>query len=201
MGEFRRDIEEGEEFQDFVKRKLWGAGIAVEFYSSRKFQASDGEGPSGVEVKKDRRFRDTGNLYIETEHCIRGEWLPSGINRNPAMWLMAIGDEEEFFLIQKTLLQAIEQNGRYRSRETRHTGDVPTRGFLFPVEEMRRLAAKVFKSQPEQFPAEVYTEDDLECQKCGCITYELRQGSLCADCYMESIQSEVERSHWEVDQL
>ncbi len=178
---FREDLEAGEEFQDFVKQSLWKACIAIEFYSSKRFQKEEGEGPSGIEVKIDRRFRETENFYIETEHFTHGVWSPSGINRNPGMWLLAIGDSEEFFLIQKTLLQVIEKSGHCPKAETRKPGDVPTRGYLLPVEKMRKYAGKSF-SRGEPTKSEEDAEILYSCRRCNRESYDLVGGLLCPDC-------------------
>lgn len=98
-GYYASKLEEGLQFQDVVTRLLYQRGMVVIGYASRRFQNSHGENMLGAEIKRDARFRDTGNLYFETAekaHPDRPSWTPSGIHRTDNSWLYVIGDEERF---------------------------------------------------------------------------------------------------------
>jgi hypothetical protein len=52
-------------------------------------------GGKTIEVKRDRKWKDTGNLYVETECYFvkRNGWFPSGINvTEAAYWAFVLED-------------------------------------------------------------------------------------------------------------
>ena len=66
---YTTDLQRGLEYQDFVfdqLRMIDGMPIFLGAYSSVKYQCGKGESPSGLEIKYDAKFRQTGNLFIET---------------------------------------------------------------------------------------------------------------------------------------
>ena len=65
-GYYVKKLEEGLEFQDVATTALYQRGIVVVAYSSRRWQDERGENMLGAEIKRDGKFRQTGNLYIET---------------------------------------------------------------------------------------------------------------------------------------
>jgi len=111
--------------------KLYDAGIPLLSYSSKKYQILIGENKAGIEIKYDRKFRETGNFYIETAEksaANNKEFVASGIFRNDNTWLFIIGDYETIFIFSKEQLKKIKNN--YKQVET------PTsKGFLIPVNE------------------------------------------------------------------
>lgn len=192
-----KDKNEAEQFQDYVRKTLWETGIPVEFYQSRKFQLKYGEGPSGIEVKLDRKWRDTGNFYIEISSkrmngVGEGEYFPSGIYRDPLIWLWALGDEGEFFLIQKTILQLLHRSRRYQERECKRDGDVPTRGFLLPRARMiecsgrRYVQGKLVPCPDIQNSQDSPTTPDVQftCGECGGLSYEVDGMGRCINCQL-----------------
>ena len=60
---FGKDLERGREFEDYASERLWGLGLAVMMYWSRRYQ-DKGESLNGVEIKYEGVFRRTGRLYI-----------------------------------------------------------------------------------------------------------------------------------------
>src|SRR3989304_9436240 len=70
-GYYAEKLEQGLEFQDVVTRALYQRGIVVIGYASRRFQNSHGENMLGAEIKREGKFRETGNLYIETSEKYR----------------------------------------------------------------------------------------------------------------------------------
>ena len=143
-------IADGQLFQDFVVDVLFEhLGLAVVQYTSRPYQQAVGESRTGVEIKHDKRYRQTGNLYIETaEKAVPrpGPYAPSGIFRDDNSWLYVIGDYDVLFVFAKRLLRALAASGRYRAVELA-TGT--SRGFLVPDAEARKYAAAVLAPQGE----------------------------------------------------
>jgi len=83
-GYYNEKLQQGLEFQDVVTRALYQRGIVVVGYSSRRFQVEQGENMLGAEIKRDGRFRETGNLYIEVaekSHPDNPAYVSSGIHR------------------------------------------------------------------------------------------------------------------------
>lgn len=69
-GYYVKKLEEGLEFQDVATTALYQRGIVVVAYSSRRWQDKLGENMLGAEIKRDGKFRQTGNLYIETAESL-----------------------------------------------------------------------------------------------------------------------------------
>lgn len=109
-GYYAAKLREGLEFEDFVQLKLAGRGIFVGNFCSQKYQYEYGENMFGMEIKRDGRFRETGNFYIETAEkssADKPNWTPSGIMRDDNSWLFCIGDEEGFCVFSKARLKPI----------------------------------------------------------------------------------------------
>lgn len=130
-GYYQRQLEDGLQYQDIVTRELYQRGIVVVGYASRRFQNSEGENMLGAEIKHDKLFRGTGNLFIETAekaHPDRPNYTPSGIHRKDNSWLYVIGDERTIYVFSTKYLRKLETVRGYRTIEK------PTsRGFLMPL--------------------------------------------------------------------
>lgn len=130
-GYYKDKLEEGLEFQDVVTTALYQRGIVVVGYASRRYQRLKGENMLGAEIKRDGKFRETGNLYFETaekSHPDNAAYVPSGIMREDNSWLYVIGDEQTIYIFPVNYLRMLVP--RYRKVQT------PTsRGVLMPVAE------------------------------------------------------------------
>ncbi len=140
----------GQEFQDFVQDIFHSKlGLSVGMYQSKKYQIEKGENRAGVEIKRDGKFRGTGNLYIELAEKSRprsGQMAKSGINREDNTWLYVIGDEQTIFVFSKAFLVCLSNSGKYRIVEN---GYGTSRGMLLPLTDAMKYAAKVI-SEGEQ---------------------------------------------------
>ena len=141
------NLQRGLEYQDYVfdqLRHMDGMPVFLGAYSSKKYQNSIGESPSGLEVKYDSKFHATGNIYIEVAEKSDESlpsYTPSGIMREDNSWLYLIGDYTEAFIFAKNLLRVLcsPSNKEVCFKET------PTsRGYVFPIEYVNRksLCAK-----------------------------------------------------------
>ena len=146
---YKEQFLEALKYQDFVKHEMYKRGLPIVFNGSTDMQYSEGESLMGIEVKNDKKYSQTGNLYIETSEKSRPEnprFVPSGIFRNDNTWLYLIGDYNTIFVFALTMLIGLHESGRYRkvSNET-------SQGFLLPDKDARKYAAKVIEiSAPEQ---------------------------------------------------
>ena len=143
---YKKKLEEGEQYQDFVTEKLYEIGLPIISYSSKKFQHEIGENKCGFEIKFDNNFRKTGNLYIEysekSDPC-NENYILSGIYRKDNTWLYIIGDYQTIYILSKKQLQIVHKTPsiikKFRIVET------PTsKGILLPLEYVEKnLAIKV----------------------------------------------------------
>jgi hypothetical protein len=138
---YTSNLADAKEFEDFAfDTMLHHRRLVMGGYKSKHYQTVYGESMTGVEVKLDREFRKTGNVFIETmERANAGEqWLPSGIYHQTNPWLLVIGDYSGFWLFAVQSLRNIHEQGICREIENRtNTG----RGFLLPVCKADRHAA------------------------------------------------------------
>jgi len=93
---------------------------------------------STVEVKTDYRAWCTGNLYIETEQEIRGQWRASGLSISKATFYCFAGPRGEGFLTIPTsrLKSLVEETGRPVHMKRKSATSRDTKGFLIRVEDI-----------------------------------------------------------------
>jgi len=88
-----------------------------------------------VEVKTDRQWKETGNVYIET-HCWYNStksWEPSGITVSEAThWALVLGDVV-LIVARDVLLKAIQEWGRSISCDIEPN---PSAGYLITPNEI-----------------------------------------------------------------
>ena len=134
---YNEKLQEGKEYEDFISEKLRSVGIITGIYTSKRWQLEHGESASGIEIKFDKRFKETGNLYIEVaekSHPSMPEYSPSGIMRNDNSYLYVIGDYDQAFMFAKKQLQVIYENTQYWSKRGIQLRQTKTsKGFLFPA--------------------------------------------------------------------
>ena len=139
--EFYNKLEEAQEFEDFVYNLLYHEGIPVVGFNSKKYQFARGENMAGIEIKHDKKYEKTGNLYIETaEKRYPGnpEYAPSGINRGDNSWLYLIGDYNIIYIFPVKYLKRWE--GGFRAVEI-----TTSRGYLMPENIAIQRSIKILK--------------------------------------------------------
>ena len=96
----------GEEYQDFICDELLKIGIPLNVYVSKKYQMNKGESASGIEIKHDSKWRQTGRLYFEVEANSKDttKMVKGGITKEDKSWLYLIGDETKAFIFAKNQL-------------------------------------------------------------------------------------------------
>jgi len=130
---YKKMLEIGLEYQDFVVERLYDVGLPLISYSSKKFQHLIGENKAGFEIKKDQKFRDTNNFYIEIAEKSdpnNFEYIQSGIYRNDNTWLWIQGDEKNIYVFSKKQLIILHKSKRYKEIKT-----ATSIGFLLPFQE------------------------------------------------------------------
>ena len=89
------------------------------------------DGRNKIEVKRDLRWRETGNLYIETEQfsTYYDKWIPSGISISKAdFWAFQLDTLILFVAIDKLREAVFEEN-----RPIQMKRQPPTKGYLVKV--------------------------------------------------------------------
>lgn len=151
-------------YQDFITKELLKIGISVNCYQSLVYQAKYGESASGIEIKNDRRLKETGNLYIEfKQKSLRGnDDDHSGINRDDDSWLYVIGDYETIYIFGKSqlrsMLSKVLTKKNYYSQKYGITirthkndeGVITSYGMVIPSEYVEKSNLAIRKIEVEQ---------------------------------------------------
>lgn len=90
-----------------------------------------------VEVKRDRRWIETGNLYIETE-CwsdVLQSWYHSGISTSKASHWAFVLEESVVVIPTSRLKEVVKKSGR---KKEMNRPDYSTKGYLITVEDLFR---------------------------------------------------------------
>lgn len=110
--EYRAAMEEhGERYVRFVQRRLEREGHRCVNYRSKSNQIGRGDlnvDGEDYEVKNDRQYRETGNLFIELHELARtGQFVSSGIDAGSRARWYWIGDYHEWFLFERVRLRTV----------------------------------------------------------------------------------------------
>jgi len=114
-------LNDGQEYQDYVAHRLLSEGLVLVNFSTKRGQMEHGENALGLEIKYDKKFALTGNLWIETEERstpVR-PYVASGIFRDDNSWLYGLGNYEEFFIFSKRTLRQLAPTRRILENERR----------------------------------------------------------------------------------
>lgn len=142
MADFERELQAGNEYEDYVQHVLWQRGYFFILHRSAKYQWSHGESIGGNEIKLDRLFRSTGNLYIETAERRTTEdasqWRASGICDTPQPRIYTIGDRQTIYVLPVRWLHCV------RHKCEAHDGDT-MQGFKLPVTSATKGAIEIIE--------------------------------------------------------
>jgi hypothetical protein len=144
--DYRAKLKKGEEYQDFVYDLLYRFGLPCVHFSSRKLQIDRGENITGIEIKFDDRYQETGNLWIEYAEKAdkkNKRFVNSGILRPDNTWLYAIGNYEMLFVLSKKHLVLLMDKERYRN--IKHLRIATSKGYLLPHDMAAKYSILMFK--------------------------------------------------------
>lgn len=102
-------------FQDYITDIMYKTGIPINCYSSRKYNIEKGESIGRVEIKQDKKAKETGNIYIEVaerQKSNTSSYVDSGIFRKDNTLFVLIGDYDEMWLFSKKQLQNIVKHNK-----------------------------------------------------------------------------------------
>ena len=93
-----------------------------------------------VEVKRDRRWIETGNIWIETSmYSIKhNDWVASGIMVTKAKYWAFVLERMIVFVTIEDLKEALRQFGR-RTENKKEPN--PSRGYLLRLEDIHKVQA------------------------------------------------------------
>lgn len=155
---YKEKLEQGLEYQDFITELLMKElGLSISTYSSKIYQYKKGENRQGVEIKHDDRYRQTGNLYIETHekaHPDNPGYVISGILRDDNTWLYVIGDYSNVFIFAKKYLVKLFNDNRTDVFRIVENNTKTSKGFLLSRKMAERYCIKyilIDESQEELF--------------------------------------------------
>jgi len=160
---YKTQLESALQFQDFVVECCYHIlRMPISLYGSKLYQQNIGESLSGVEIKHDKNYCKTGNLYIEIAEKARprqGDYAASGIYRSDNSWLYIIGDYDTLFAFSKKLLICIHQTGRHRELEI---ATKTSKGYLLPHLDAIKYAAVIMKpNAKEKIEKTILTMDQM----------------------------------------
>lgn len=94
LSDFDLDLAIGQEGEQLVRELLTG-GLTIE-------------------VKRDLRWKDTGNIYIETQGWSKSksEWYPSGLSVTKAAYWALVLEDGALLIPTQTLKQAVMRYGK-----------------------------------------------------------------------------------------
>ncbi len=143
--EYEEKLEAGQKYQDYIVYELYNRGFPILQFNSKHFQINKGESINGVEIKHDRMFRQTQNLYIEFAEKKKEatQWVRSGIMREDNAKIMVIGDYQSAFVF---FVKHLQEEGR-RAGWRRIITDT-SKGFLLPLERAEELAGWIIDFEP-----------------------------------------------------
>ena len=132
----------GEQYEAYVVEQLRAEGVTIARHVGREAQLLLGDTTARMEIKFDRLFSATGNLFIEVAEKRRATdliWIPSGINACASFVWYGIGDYQDFFVFSRG---ALEQEERVADRVLTIARGT-SRGYLLTPD--RRLALAVWE--------------------------------------------------------
>lgn len=92
-----------------------------------------------VEVKRDSRFANTGNIFVEYECLRQGSWMKSGIATSEAdTWVYVLGDSQVVIAMPREVLKelALEMWRNPRNRREEKDGSHPAKGVIIPLHKL-----------------------------------------------------------------
>ncbi len=154
--EYRKvQMEDGLLFQDFVVDVAWKKGIVIAQYSSKAYQYGVGESRNGIEIKHDKKRKETGNLYIEYAEKARprpGPYADAGIMRGDS-WLYAIGDYDILYMFPTKFLLALKDAQNGNRPKYRHVVSETSLGYLLPESDGVKYAATILRPNAGEYVA------------------------------------------------
>jgi hypothetical protein len=100
-----------------------------------------------AEVKTDEASWRTGNVYIELECWVSGQWVPSGVNRQAALWAHVVANGMVIFAPREQVKAVALKYGQPREYKR---GSHPTRGLALPIPQFTAALVRAVKASTNE---------------------------------------------------
>jgi len=147
MNYYDDQFQKGKEYEQFIINKLKEHGITLTLTKNFNEQINIGETYEGYEIKFDDKYRDTHNIWIETEERTDPEkqYVDAGINRKDNTIKYVIGDYERIFIFKKSMLKEL-----MNEKEIRENNMKTSKGFLLTESEAFRYSDRIVEFNTKQ---------------------------------------------------
>jgi hypothetical protein len=127
MNYYEDQFKDGKKFEQFVINELKNIGINLTLTKTKEEQINIGETYEGYEIKYDKKYCETKNIWIEVEERTDPDkdWVKSGILRNDNTIKYVIGDYDRIFIFLKETLKSL-----YGDYEIQTNNMNTSKGFL-----------------------------------------------------------------------
>lgn len=157
--DYKEKLAVGEAYERYIVGRLraLAPSLVIVRIEGRRAQYRYGDTSIGLEIKLDRKFAETCNLYFETAEKTdpaNREFVRSGVLRRDATTLYGIGNYREFFVFKKTVasLYALDMSNRGKAIATSY-------GVLMPRCDALDLAARHY-IWPDRLPDGTLSKGD-----------------------------------------
>lgn len=108
---FKKQLTTGHKFEEWVNSKFKAKNCDLGFFTDEQGQFH-GENKQGVEIKRDAKFAETGNVYIEYNERLtsNGRWVDSGVLKDDNTKFWIIGTEDKYAVFEKDKLKEIYES-------------------------------------------------------------------------------------------
>lgn len=147
-------------FEVYIDKMLEQRGITLVLFYSKDEQYNQGENALGIEIKRDIKSWETGNLYIEYAERLNpyGEWVASGIFKKDNTKYFLIGDIGRFHILRKSdllkIYELIKANGfnEYKGIKLVKARRGTSLGFIIPIEIANKMSLSLDQLSKELNP-------------------------------------------------
>lgn len=154
-------LEAGTAYQDFIVDLLATSKVLlIQQYASRQYQVAVGESRTGVEIKYQPAYNNTGNLWIETAEKARqrpGEYAKSGIYRSDNTWLWVTGTYDRVWVFPKRTLLLLAGDSRHPIRENKTQTSM---GYLLTKKEADWYSSIILEPNASELVAKRFADLD-----------------------------------------
>ena len=138
---YKERLLQGKEYENFVRKVLKEKmNLSVDVYKNIQDQYNIGESEQGFEIKYDKRYKETNNIYIEVAEKTNKNnlnFIDSGIYRNDNSWILLIGNFDVIYFFGINTLRLLYETDRFKEVKTE-----TSKAFLLYPEDIKKYKLK-----------------------------------------------------------
>jgi len=138
---YKERLLQGKEYENFVRKVLKEKmNLSVDVYKNIQDQYNIGESEQGFEIKYDKRYKETNNIYIEVAEKTNKNnlnFIDSGIYRNDNSWILLIGNFDVIYFFGINTLRLLYETDRFKKVKTE-----TSKAFLLYPEDIEKYKLK-----------------------------------------------------------